>query len=315
MRTIRIALLAGCIALLATGAYAEGLNILLTNDDGYDSSGITAMRDALETAGHTVTIVAPATNQSGKGGSINTDAFNFTPGEGLMLLVHHGGGTWSLEGTPADSVKAGLDIVMAANPPDLIVSGLNFGQNIGKPSSNESGTEGAALHAVFRGIPAIAGSIERLISENPDFPSSEAANAPAADFVASVIAELRSKNGDRLFVGNVMMLNINFPVPYADIQGVEMTNLADGSDIELPLFDPSQGFPAFGIPPLPFPACADAMPFGGACFAGVGVGFSPDESAATDLGAFRDRFISITSMSGDMSTDGGGLGYLKSLTP
>jgi hypothetical protein len=94
-----------------------------------------------------------------------------------------------------------------------------------------------------------------------------------------------------------------------------MTNLADGSDIELPLFDPSQGFPAFGIPPLPFPACADAMPFGGACFAGVGVGFSPDESAATDLGAFRDRFISITSMSGDMSTDGGGLGYLKSLTP
>jgi 5'/3'-nucleotidase SurE len=273
------------------------------------------MRDALVGAGHTVTIVAPATNQSGKGGSINTEVFEFTPGVGLMQLTHFGGGTWSLAGTPADCVKAGLDIVMADDPPDLVVSGLNFGQNIGKPTSNESGTEGAALHAVFAGIPAIAGSIERLVSENPDFPSSEAANAPAAEFVVSVIADLRAHNGDNVLPGKTKMLNINFPVPYEDIQGVEMTNLADGSDIELPLFDVSQGFPAFGVPPLPFPDCATAAANGGACFAGVGLGFAPDESATTDLGAIRGRFIGITSMSGDMSVDGGGLGYLKSLTP
>jgi 5'/3'-nucleotidase SurE len=167
MRSLRIALVAVCTALLSTAASAQGLNILLTNDDGYDSPGITALRSALEGAGHAVTIVAPAENQSGKGGSINTDVFDIP--DGLMLLVHHGGGTWSLQGTPADCVKAGLDVVMAANPPDLVVSGLNFGQNIGKKITNESGTEGAALHAIYNGVPAIAGSVERLVSENPHF--------------------------------------------------------------------------------------------------------------------------------------------------
>ncbi len=300
------------MVLLATAASAEGLNILLTNDDGFDSPGITALRSALEGAGHTVTIVAPATDQSGKGGSINTDVFDIP--DGLMLLVHRGGGTWSLEGTPADCVKAGLDIVMADNPPDLVVSGLNFGQNIGKPSSNESGTEGAALHGVFAGLPAIAGSVERLVSENPTFDSTFAAFPPAAMFIASLLDELRAKNGDNVLPGKVKMLNVNFPVPYAGIKGVALTDLAEGSDIELPLFDPSQGFPPF-LDPLPFPSCADAATLGGACFAGVGFLPSPDESSKTDLGAFRDGYISITPMSGDMSVKGGGLGYLKKLDP
>jgi broad specificity polyphosphatase/5'/3'-nucleotidase SurE len=111
-------------------------------------------------------------------------------------------------------------------------------------------------------------------------------------------------------------LNINFPVPYGDIVGVETTVLADGSDLELPLFDPSQGFPQLGIPPLPFPSCDDAISMGGACFAAVGVGFSPDEGPKTDLGAHRDNYISITPYSADMTgPDNGISGALKQLDP
>lgn len=296
---------------------ASALNILLTNDDGYDSPGISILRGALLGAGHQVTVVAPAENQSGKGGSINTEVLNFTPGEGLMQLVNHGGGVFSLAGTPVDSVKAGLDIVMAGNPPDLIVSGCNFGQNLGQPGTSSSGTEGAALRAAFSGFPGIACSVGIEFSESDDnFPSTIAALAPAADFMVRAIASLVDKNGTQVLPNKTVALNINFPVPYEDIVGVETTELAKGSDLELPLFDPSQGFPPLGVPPLPFPSCADAIANGGACFAAVGFGASPDEGDKTDVGAYRNGYISITPYSADMTgPDNGISGALKKLDP
>lgn len=293
-----------CAAFLgAIPGSALAIDILLTNDDGFDSPGITALHAALVAAGHDVTVVAPATQQSGKGGSINTEVFEFTPGVGLMALTNQGGGVWSLAGTPVDSVKAGLDIVRAGNPPDLIVSGLNFGQNIGKPGSNASGTEGAALAGTFRGIPAIAGSVELLFQESPDFPSTVVSFAPASSFMVEVIDSLVAKNGSDVLPKHVRMLNINFPVPYASIEGVKITALADGSGLELPLFDPSQGFPAFGVPPLPLPACADADMAGESCFAAVGLGFSPtpDPVKKSDLDALEDGYITITPMNSDMT--------------
>jgi len=301
IRTSLLVLVATVVLVIPGSALA--LDVLLTNDDGFDSPGITALHAALVGAGHNVTVVAPATQQSGKGGSINTEVLDFTPGVGLMALVNRGGGVWSLAGTPVDSVKAGLDIVLAGSPPDVIVSGLNFGQNIGKPGSNASGTEGAALQGVFRGIPSIAGSVELLFAEQPNFPSTVAAFAPASDFMVAAIDALVDKNGSDVLPKHVKMLNINFPVPYGSIEGVKITKLANGSDLELPLFDPSQGFPALGVPPLPFPSCADADMAGEACFAAVGLGFSPTPDAVkkSDLDAIRDGFITITPMSGDMT--------------
>ena len=70
MRTIAGLALALAVA-LAPGA-AHSLDILLTNDDGYQNPGILTLRAALCAAGHSVTMVAPATNQSGRGGSVNT---------------------------------------------------------------------------------------------------------------------------------------------------------------------------------------------------------------------------------------------------
>jgi 5'/3'-nucleotidase SurE len=291
------------------------LRILLTNDDGFDSEGITALREALVDAGHDVTVVAPATQQSGRGGAINTGVFDFTPGGGTMLLTNYGDQVWSLEGTPSDCVTTALDVVMAGDPPDLIVSGLNEGQNIGKPGSNGSGTIGAALRGLFRGIPSIAGSMEIIFSESDDdFPSTQVSYAPASDFIARAIDRLTSRNGTRIFPRGVRTLNMNFPVPYAEVQGVRVTRLGEGSDITLPHFDPSQGFPAFGIPPIPsFPPCADAVDTGDICFSTVGLGFSdsPDPVRNSDLDALREDFITITPMDGDMTTGNGGLGQLK----
>jgi len=310
-----LALIGTVLPLIAAVPASAGLDILLTNDDGFDAPGITALRAALIGAGHSVTTVAPAENQSGKGGSINTDVFDIP--DGLMMLVNQNPGDpnplWSLAGTPADSAKAGLDILMKDDPPDLVVSGLNFGQNLGKPGSNTSGTEGAALVAAFAGIPSIAGSVALDISESgANFPSTVAALAPASAFIVSLIATIEA-NG---FPEKTRMLNVNFPVPYEDIVGVAVTKLGDGADLELPLFDVSQGFPPF-LPPLPFPGC-DVSPV---CFVGVGIGFSPfpDGEKNADVDAHRQKYITISPMNADMSAgnkaEDSTQGLLGGLTP
>jgi len=291
-----IALVAAAALCLAAGAAHAGLDILLTNDDGFDQIGVTTLRQKLVDAGHHVTMVAPAAQQSGKGGSQNTEVFDFGAVMQLTNTTPGPNPVWSIAGTPADAAKAGLDIILSS-PPDLIVSGLNFGQNLGKPASNTSGTEGAALIGVFRGIPAIAGSVAVDISESgAGFPSTVAAMAPAADFIVSIVGAIEADG----FPSKTKMLNVNFPVPYEDIQGVAVTKLGDGADIDFPLFDPSQGYPAFGIPPIPsFPPCS-ASPV---CFAAVGLGFSPfpDGEANADVDAHRGRLITISPMDGNMS--------------
>lgn len=308
--TLLVGVLA-CLTLVPSWAAAETaatppLHVLLTNDDGFDSAGIEALRVALTAAGHRVTVVAPATQQSGQGGAMNTGAFDFTPGGGTMLLMNHGNDVWSLEGSPSDSVKTGLDVVLADDPPDLIVSGLNEGQNIGRPGSNASGTEGAALRGLFRGIPAIAGSMEIDFREASDgFPSTEASYEPAAEFMTRLIARLQRVYGQDVLPRWSRMLNVNFPVPFEVARGVRVTRLAQGSDIELPHFDPSQGFPSFGVPPIPsFPSCAEVDSAGEFCFSTVGFGISPtpDPVRNSDLDALREDFITITPMNGDMTS-------------
>ena len=310
MRAARLLSVLACllfalpVAATHPGGPALDLNILVTNDDGFDSAGLAAVRQALINAGHTVTLVAPATQQSGKGGSINTGVLDFTVGEGTRMLVNHGDGVWSFDGSPSDCVGAALDVVMAANPPDLIISGLNEGQNLGKPGSNASGTIGAALRGTFNGIPAIAGSVEILFAESgDDFPSTVAAYGPAADFMARLVDRLTERNGTRILPPLTRLLNVNFPVPYPDILGVKTTRLADAGNFGLPLFDPSQGFPPLGVPPLPFPSCADADTAGEFCFVSIGVEFSsdPDAVANSDTDAINEGFISITPMDADMT--------------
>jgi len=150
----------------SASASADGLNILLTNDDGYGSYGITAMFDALDAAGHTVYVSAPASEQSGKSGSANTD-FGATVG-----FAEEVAGQWSVDGTPADSVSAGLfgltpDVLPEGEAIDLVVSGVNDGENISR-FVNISGTVGAAMFALRRGYPVLA------VSAGQDIPGRRA---------------------------------------------------------------------------------------------------------------------------------------------
>ena len=118
-----------CAVLLMTSVCA--LDILLTNDDGWDAPGIGSVRQALVDAGHRVTLVAPLEQQSGRGGAMNT---NF--GE-EVAVVEEAPGIWSVDGTPTDSVRAALDVILHDDWPDLVVSGSNFGPNLGQEGVHE----------------------------------------------------------------------------------------------------------------------------------------------------------------------------------
>jgi 5'-nucleotidase len=301
--------LALALALAVAPGAASALDILLTNDDG-PNPGISAARAALCSAGHSVTVVRPATNQSGRGGSLNTTAVSSS---GFMALTRVSsdacGAVYSLAsptaqygGTPVDSLKAGLDVILVGDPPDLVVSGLNFGQNLGKPTSNASGTVGAALQASLDGIPAIAGSVGLLLSENPTFGSTLASFAPAAAFLVNVIAALEAEPGSALLPPKVKLLNINFPVPYTSIGGVAITRLADRAELELPLFDVNLGFAPLR-PPNPLSPNCLTLADGGVCSVGVGVQSvaGPDAERDADTDAHAAGLISITPMDGDMT--------------
>jgi 5'-nucleotidase len=127
--------------------------ILLTNDDGILATGIAVLRRALEGLGDVQTI-APDRNTSAV-------ARGITIHRALHLQSSRFGEGWegtALDGTPSDCVRVGLLGVLGP-PPDLVVSGVNLGGNMGADVAY-SGTVGAALEAVLRGVPGVAVSIE-----------------------------------------------------------------------------------------------------------------------------------------------------------
>lgn len=125
--------------------------LLLTNDDGIEAPGIRALHDALSKV-YDVTVVAPATNQSGTGGARSW-------WETTLEYDDHELG-YAVDGTPADCVAFA---VAALNlDPDLVVSGCNDGPNIGAHILGRSGTVGAAHEAAFLDIPGIAVSLYDL---------------------------------------------------------------------------------------------------------------------------------------------------------
>ncbi len=291
-------------AALALAAPAHALDVLVTNDDGIASPGLQILAAALAAAGHDVTVVAPADEQSGKGGSINTDVFG-----AFVAISRVAPNQYAVQGTPSDAVNAALNVLMAGDPPDLVVSGLNRGQNLAKITSNTSGTIGAALRAALdAGIPAIAGSVGILFSESSGgFPSTSAAYAPASAFLVDAIAALEAAPGPGLLPKGVRLLNVNFPVPHTAWSGVAFTKLGDRSDLELPFFDSTVGFPPF-FPPLGIAEACDAIDVGEFCLAGVGVSFppGPDGEKDADTDAHRANRISITPLEGDMTAGGKG---------
>jgi 5'-nucleotidase len=165
--------------------------ILVTNDDGVRAPGLLALVQALASVGE-VTIVAPADNQSGKGHSISiTDPVyvdNVTLAGGIQAF----GAT----ATPASCVKIAL-LSLLKERPNLIVSGINRGYNLGMVTY-VSGTVGAAREGALNGIPSIASSMD--IENNW---SDYTAAAKATAEIAAVV----KKNG----LPRGIFLNMNVP--------------------------------------------------------------------------------------------------------
>jgi 5'-nucleotidase len=147
---------------------AAPYRILVSNDDGVRAPGILAVAQALQSLGE-VTIVAPAENQSGKGHSITISEPIFRDD----IVLAGGVKATSLTATPASTVKVALANILDRKP-DLVVSGINRGVNLGL-SAYLSGTAGAAREAASQGIPAIASSLAM----------------PATDYSAAADATLR----------------------------------------------------------------------------------------------------------------------------
>jgi 5'-nucleotidase len=126
------------------------LRILVTNDDGVGAPGIDAVVEALRALANVqVTVVAPLANQSGTG-----DKFSTTPLTASHATTRHGDPAIAVNGFPADSVLVGVKELLK-EPPDVVVSGINQGQNIGE-LVDISGTVGAARTAARLGIPSLA---------------------------------------------------------------------------------------------------------------------------------------------------------------
>ncbi|MCR5218765.1 5'/3'-nucleotidase SurE [Treponema sp.] len=126
------------------------MNILLTNDDGYGAAGLEALYDALSEY-NDLTVIAPASNRSGYSARITMNR--------KLELVCHGKNRYSLDGSPVDCVIAGLRSDLCGGIPDLVISGINHGYNLGTDIIY-SGTCGAAKQACVNGIPALALSVE-----------------------------------------------------------------------------------------------------------------------------------------------------------
>lgn len=182
------------------------MNILLTNDDGIQARGIHAIYFALCEQGHSVQIVAPISQQSGVGQGLTV--FEPVRAENYHEENYHG---LAVYGTPADCVKLALGAIVKT-PPDLVVSGINLGSNIG-PDVLYSGTIAAAVEASLEGIPSMALSMN-------DFKAKDlSGQARHAARLASQIDWTKFKNR--------RVLNVNYPsCPMEETRGVRVCPLS-----------------------------------------------------------------------------------------
>ena len=195
----------------ATIQTPQPFRILLTNDDGVRAPGVLAVALALRGQAE-LTIAAPTENQSGKGHSITTSDPIFVDTITLAPDLP----AYSLQTTPASCVKVAVGALMTQKP-DMVVSGINRGYNLGTVTY-VSGTVGAAREAALMGIPAIAAS---LAVEESDY-------KPAAEIVRQVVEMVR-RNG--LEPGS--FLNVNVPAGAAGaINGIQLTRQSRLSGVE-----------------------------------------------------------------------------------
>lgn len=235
------------------------MRILLSNDDGIEADGLNKLRVALQEQNE-IYVVAPDRERSATGHKI-------TVHRPLRVKEWNYPGTtatgWAVDGTPADCVKLGLEALLPG-PPDLVISGINFGPNLGTDVLY-SGTVSAAVEGTINGIPSMAVSLAS--HEYRDF-----------SFSGSLIKEIVASLGGELPPRT--LLNIN--TPPGTPQGIKVTRLGNRRYVNI--FDKR------------------VDPRGRVYFWMAGEPFDLDEDdPETDVCAVKEGYISITPVQFDLT--------------
>jgi 5'-nucleotidase len=197
-----------------TTAPPEPLEILVSNDDGVGAEGIDVLVTALAALDSVeVTVVAPAGNQTGTGG--RTTEGPLTTNEARTASGYE---ARAVEGYPADTIRVAFDELGLT--PDLVVSGINEGQNLG-PVVDISGTVGAARAGARRGVPALA--VSQGLGQDLDY-----------EVAAGLVVDWIEENADALRAGEVsadVVVNLNVPTcDTGELRGqVEVASAATGN--------------------------------------------------------------------------------------
>ncbi|HEX6690650.1 MAG TPA: 5'/3'-nucleotidase SurE [Burkholderiales bacterium] len=233
------------------------MRILVSNDDGYFAPGITLLAEALKQLGE-VTVVAPERDRSGASNSLTLDR--------PLTVRRAPNGYFSVNGTPTDCVHIAvtglLDFV-----PDIIVSGINLGANMGDDTIY-SGTVAAAAEGYLLGIPSLAFSLTDKAGRHFD---------SAVGVALELVERFR-----RAPLGEPVLLNVNIPdLPAAELRGMEVTRLGKRHKAEpVVKLQTPRGESAYWIGPA-----------GGAADAGPG----------TDFHAVEHRRVSLTPLRMDLT--------------
>jgi 5'-nucleotidase len=236
------------------------MELLISNDDGIEAIGIRILANSMRGLGG-VTIVAPDKNRSGASNSLTLDA--------PIRIKEMEEGVYRVSGTPTDCVHIALTGLLAEDP-DIVVSGINAGANLGDDVIY-SGTVAAAMEGRFLGYPAVALSL--VLVENSQNHHYETAGEAAIRIVTQL-------QRDPLPADTI--LNINVPdCPWSEIRGFEVTRLGHRHRAEpvVKTKDP-RGREMYWIGPA---------------------GAEQDAGPGTDFDAVRRNFISVTPIHVDLT--------------
>ncbi len=178
------------------------MRILITNDDGVTAMGLLSLADALS-EDHEIVVVAPESERSATGHAITIRMPIWVKEIDIGKRFR----VYAATGTPADCVKIGVDVLF--KDPDLVISGVNRGPNLGTDIIY-SGTVSGALEGSMYGIPSLAVSSADYM--NPNYES-------AVSFVKTFIEKF-----DFSLIPPFVALNVNVPaIPYEDLKGWKLT--------------------------------------------------------------------------------------------
>jgi len=242
--------------------------ILVTNDDGYEAKGLHSLVEALrELDDVDITVVAPANEKSACGHSLTlTKPLRFVGVSEKFFKLE--------DGTPTDCVYLSLSAIFQDNKPDLVVSGINRGSNMGEDITY-SGTAAAAMEGVLHNIPSIA------ISQVMDFTNPKGDFTLAKKTIKKIVTQIR-QNGFPLNDREFLNINIPFEKQEADMKITYAGYRVYSNEAEIHRNPRGEEHYWLGLHPL---------------------NFKPREgvSGMSDYEAIRDGFISITPIMLDLS--------------